>query len=131
MRACTKRWMVLAALALVMCLLAAQTASAAGEYRNPITFRWKGILYYGQAYQVLVSDPRFDNIIVRSSPYIMTDKLGVWTTESWVCNLPDKSQNVTQYRWRVRVVVPSTGQELASSESWTFDFNPLGTLVAP
>jgi hypothetical protein len=80
------------------------------EYRNPVTFQWRGVLKPGQAYQVTVHHTR--------SGYVVQSNL--LTEQSWTTDLPvDK---YAEWRWSVSVV--QGGRTLATSSRQALWFNP-------
>jgi len=89
-----------------------------GEYRNPITFQWRGQLSAGQAYQVVVYH--------LTSGY--TVQSGLLTDQGWTTDLP--AERYGEWRWQVSVI--RNGRVLVTSVEWMFWFNPsLGQPVHP
>ncbi len=81
-----------------------------GEYPNPVTFRWEGMLGVGQAYRVTL-------VHINSGHTQRSDLL---TKEEWIVYLDGGLYG--QWRWKVEVIY--RGQVVASSEERTFWFNP-------
>ena len=89
-------------------------APAIGDtYRNPMTFRWRGSLRAGQAYQVTVFHAE--------SGY--TIQSGLLTEQSWTTDLP--VERYAEWRWTVSVV--RDGKILATSPERMFWFSPFPT----
>jgi hypothetical protein len=94
--------------------------SGGGPFRNPITFKWRGTLGAGQAYQVMAYSERVQGYVIRSE---------FLTTTSWTTELPDKAPNVLYgslvggWQWSVSVV--ENGQVMATSVGQGFIFSPL------
>ncbi len=81
------------------------------EYKNPITFEWRGRLSPGQAYEVTAY--HLDSgAFIRS--YLLTES-------EWTVDLP--AERVGEWHWWVSVV--SYGGRLANSPESMFWFNPL------
>jgi CHAT domain-containing protein len=104
-------------------LLAPSNAGWGGRpYRNPITFKWTGLLSGGQAFRVMVKECDNGPIILQSPPL---------TEVVWTANLPDRWPSsgtplTGVVCWRVSII--SDGNEMIISPEHSFGFSPLGVL---
>lgn len=92
-----------------------------GPYRNPIIFKWSGSLSAGQAYRVSVHATQDSSLVAQSESL---------TSTCWETHLPTWAAGL-ELGWDVSVV--SGRQEVSTSPTWTFWFNPIGglTFVSP
>ncbi len=96
-----------------------------GSCRNPLTFRWNGSLYPGQAYQV-----RIQYNLPDGAATVGLAQSGLLTDQFWTTDIPTQvtfKQKVytvaDQVNWRVLVM--SEGKEVISSPLMMFYFSAL------
>jgi hypothetical protein len=99
--------------------------SGSGPYGNPITFKWRGALSAGQAYQVSMYFDLFPDSVLQS---------GLLQTQSWTTDLPVQISNkrgplIGEWQWRVSVIV--NGQAVVTSFNQGFYFDPLNGKPQP
>lgn len=81
-----------------------------GEYPNPVTFRWEGMLGVDQAYRVTLTHLNSGH----------TQQSDLLTQEEWTVYL----EGILYGQWRWKVEVIYRGRVVASSKEGTFWFNP-------